>query len=162
RVPERDEERVLRVPRVVAGAGIDARDVAGVVLAPVELAGGQHVGAATTEAVVEQSIPFLDALRLAEELAAGGVAAVDGRDREVVPGGPVEVDDDRLVAERLGDRARDRSQELEQVSAGPNPRGDLEEASQRRYGWERWSCHRKTPFRGVDRHFRARDVPPKG
>ena len=60
--------------------------------------------------------------------------AVHGRDREVVPRRPVEVHDDRVVAERVGDGPRDRSEEIRQVLLGAHEAGDLEQPPKRGNG----------------------------
>jgi hypothetical protein len=53
---------------------------------------------------------------------------VDGDDLEVVPGRPLEADDDEAEVERLGDDARERAQQLAGRGAGAYESGDLEEA----------------------------------
>src|SRR5206468_6224526 len=86
------------------------------------------------EALVEQTLPLFERAHLAEELGPCRFAAVHRRDAEVVPGGPIEVDDDRLVAERLRDRPRDRRQELGKVTFHAHELRDLEEAAERTDG----------------------------
>ena len=97
----RDEERVVRMPRVrvVADRQVGRERVE--VARPVELAVGEEVGAALQEARVEQRVPVRDLPHLAEQRFARLVAAVDRRDDEVVPFAAVEVDHDRPERERV-------------------------------------------------------------
>jgi hypothetical protein len=130
-VAQRHEEGVLRVPGVVAGARLDVRDVRGVVglRRPVVLARVDDIGAAAAEPLVEQRLPGGDPAHLAEQVRPGGVVAVNRRDPEVVPRAAIEVDDDGAVAERLGDRAGDRGEQLGQVALDAHESRDLEERS---------------------------------
>ena len=108
-MPHRHEERVLRVPGIIPAARLQVGNVArGVALGrPVVLSGPHDVRAAALEALVEQRLPLRDPAKLAEQVLARSLVAVDRRDAEVVPRSTVEVDHDRAVAERLGDRSRE-------------------------------------------------------
>ncbi len=117
------------VPSPASNCGNVARVV--VDHAPVELAGAHDVGAAPRETVDEQALPVGEVANLAEQLLLRGVAPVHRRHAEVVPRGPVEIDDDGLVPERLGDRPRDRGQELER---SPPARTSLVTSSRPRSG----------------------------
>jgi len=133
RMPHGDEERVLGMPSIGAGPRLERRNVTRLVVdrGPVEIAGLYDIRTTPGEALVEQALPVAEVADLPEQLRPGSVAAVHRRDGKVVPRGPVEIDDHRLVAERSGDRPRDRRQELEQVSACAYEPRDLEEASKR-------------------------------
>jgi len=133
RMPHRDEERVLGMPGIGASPRLERRNVARLVVdrGPVEVTGLHDVRATPGKALVEQALPVAEVAHLPEQLRPRGVAAVDGRDAEVVPRRPVEIDYHRLVAERFGDRPRDRRQELVQVAACAHEPRDLEESSKR-------------------------------
>ena len=133
RMPQRHEQCVLGLPRVGAGPGLHIRDVArGVALGrPVVLARLHDVRPAAPEALVEERLPFGDPAHLAEQLRARDLVPVDRRDAEVVPRAAVEVDDDRSVAERLGDRAGDRREQVVEVALGAHEPRDLEEGAER-------------------------------
>ena len=94
--------------------------------------GGNDVGAALQEAPVEQRLPVVDLAHLAEQRLARPFAAVDGADHEVVPFAAVEVDDHRPERERVGDRPRDRQEEVGQLVARPDEARHLEQSAQPR------------------------------
>ena len=128
------EELVVRVP---AERALDewrpGRDEAGAVVPrPVEGVVRNEVGALLEEPRVQQAVPALPAVDGAQQRFANGVAAVDGFDVEVVPFGPVDVEDDGLVAEGLGDGAGDRLQHRADVRAATDGAGDLEQPLERR------------------------------
>ena len=155
----RHEERVERMPRVVADARRAIRKIeVPAVFRPVELAGRDEVRAALAETVGEQRLPVLDPAHEPDEDGLGLGAAVHRRALEVVPLRAVEVDRDGLVAERLGDDARDRTEEAREVVGGANEPGDLEEATKRR---DRGSSAATTagPSR-THRHGTGLHVPP--
>ena len=128
---QRREERVVRMPgvRVVAHRQVGRERL---VLAPVELAGGDEVGAALQEPLVEQRLPVGRLPNLPEERLARLVAAEHGRDDEVVPLAPIEVDHDRAEGERIGCSAGDRREELRELFTGSHEARYLEEAAQPR------------------------------
>ena len=113
-VTHRHEERVLGLPRIVPPARLRVGDVArGVALGgPVVLARLHDVRAAALEALVEQRLPVAEPSHPAEQVGLRSLVAVHGRNPEVVARTAVEVDDDRPVAERLGDRSCNCRQEL--------------------------------------------------
>ena len=82
------------------------------------------------EALVEQRLPLRAPADLAEQLLTRDLVAVDRRDVEVVPGPAVEIHDDGLVAERLGDRPCDRREQPGEVALDADELRDLEEASE--------------------------------
>ena len=103
-VAERDEQLVLRLPRVRDRAGRAGRHVAvAEVRLPVERALLDHVGAAAVVLGREDRVEPRAGVRRAEQRRAGLLVAVDARDDEVVPLGPVHVDHDRAEAERPPD-----------------------------------------------------------
>ena len=131
--PHRHEERVVGMPGAGVVAHLEVRRVhAAGVLVPVELAGRDDVGAALQEALVEQRLPVVDLADLAEQRLARPFAAVHGADHEVVPFAAVEVDDDRPERERVGDRPRDRQEEVGQLVARPDEARHLEQSAQPR------------------------------
>ena len=81
---------------------------------------------------MEQRLPAVPVVDLAEERLPNERAAVDRLDVEVVPLGPVDVEDDRLESERLGDCARDRVQDGTDVGAASHCPADCEQALQGR------------------------------
>ena len=101
-------------------------------IVPVELAGRDEVRAALQEPRVEQRLPLGRRLNLAEQRGPRVVAPVDGRDDEVVPLAAVEVDDDSSEGERVGDRARDRPEELRQLLAGAHEARHFEQPAEPR------------------------------
>ena len=159
-VAHRHEESVERMPAVRARAGRDVGDVAFAVR-PVELAGLQEVGAAPREVLREQRLPLLDRANVTDQRLARLGPAVDGRDVEVVPRRPMEVDRDRRVPERFRDHPRDRREQLGKVVALANERRDLDEAAQRRDGWKRRLSQGRRSSR-VHRVHRHAARPPLG
>ena len=99
---------------------------------PVELALRHEVRAALQEPLVEQRLPVATWLHLAEQRLARLVAAVDGRDDEVVPFAAVEVDHDRAEPERVRDGPRDRREELRKLLARADEARDFEQAAEPR------------------------------
>ena len=95
---------------------------------PVDLPVADEVGATVTEAVGEQRLPVAPRAGRTQQCVPRVRVPVDGRDLEVVPGGPVEVDHDRLPAEPRRDRRRDR---LEQVLELALPADEVRELEQR-------------------------------
>ncbi len=131
-VAHRHEERVERMPRVLADAGLLVREIK--VLAgrpPVELARGHDVRPAPVETLREHRLPLLDPAHVADERLPRRLVTVHRRGLEVVPLRPVQVDRDRAVAEGLGDHARDRHQELRDVVGRADEPRDLEQAAER-------------------------------
>ena len=130
---ERHEELVVRVPAVRAvDERIPGRDEADAVIPrPVEGVVRDEVGALLEEPRVQQAVPALPAVDRAQQRLANGVAPVDGFDVEVVPFGPVDVEDDGLVAEGLGDGAGDRLQHRADVRAATDCARDLEQPLKR-------------------------------
>ena len=96
---------------------------------PVERPVRDQVGAAALEALVEERRPGGPVERVAEQRPAGVVGAVHRRHLEVVPGGPVEVDDDGVEPERRRDRIRDRLEQGRLLGLVPDEPGDLQEAA---------------------------------
>ena len=130
-VPHRQEERVLRMPRVLAGPRREIGNVRLAGRAPVELARGNVVRAAAQEPIGEQARPLLDRAHAPEEDRSRLLAAVHGRHFEVVPLRTEQIDDDALVAERLRDRPRDRAEQIGKILVGAHEAADLEQALQR-------------------------------
>ena len=111
---------------------LPGRDEAGAVIPrPVECVVRDEVGALPEEPRVQQAVPALPAVDGAQQRLANGVAPVDGFDVEVVPFGPVHVEDDGLVAEGLGDGAGDRLQHRADVCAATDGARDLEQPLER-------------------------------
>ena len=129
-VEHRHEQLVVGVPGVGVGARLPGGDVplADVAL-PVERPVRDQVGAAALEPLVEERGPRGPVERVAEERPARVVGAVDRRHLEVVPGGPVEVDDDGVEPERRRDRIRDRLEQGRLLGPFPDEPGDLQEAA---------------------------------
>ena len=134
-VAQRHEERVLGVPGVGAVGHLEVGDEGDrLVPGPVELVPGQQEAAVALEAQVEERLPLRPGARAPEQRVAALVGAVDGLDAEVVPGRPVERDDDGAVAHGLGHGGGDRGQQrVEVVLAAHEPR-DLEQAGEPRDG----------------------------
>ena len=127
----RHHQRVVRLPRVGRVGDLELRRVDLHPLAgPVVLAGGDEVGALLEEALAQQPGPVLHAGGLAHQQLLRRLVAAHDDDLEVVPGGAVEVDDDRAVAQRAGDRAGDGFQHGAQLATGADRGGDVEEAAQ--------------------------------
>ena len=91
-----------------------------------EALGFQNVCAALVEPDTQRVTPHA-----AEQRVPRRRVAVHDRDLEVVPLGPVEVDRDRAVTERLADCACDRAEHLRQLLLRAEEPRDLEEASKR-------------------------------
>jgi hypothetical protein len=86
------------------------------------------------EAQVEQRLPLRPRARAPQQRLAALLGTVDGLDAEVVPGRPVQRDDDGAVAHRLGHGGGHRGQQrVEGLLAAHEPR-DLEQAGEPRHG----------------------------
>ena len=96
---------------------------------PVEGSVRDQVGAAALETLVEERLPGAPVERVSQQRTAGVVRAVHRRHLEVVPGGPVEVDDDGVESERCRDRRRDRVEQGRLLGLGSHEPGDLEKAA---------------------------------
>ena len=131
RGPQRHHQRVVGMPRARV---VDDRDVGRVgpqaVTAPVVLAGGHEVGAVAEEARGDQHVPVRPPRGLAHQQLLRLLVAEHDDDLEVVPGRAVEVDDDRAVAERAGDRGGHGGQHGRERVAGAHGRGDVEQTAQ--------------------------------
>jgi hypothetical protein len=129
-VEHRHEQLVVGVPRVGRCARLPVWHVAPADVAlPVEGSVRDQVGAAALEALVEERLPRAPVERVSQQRPAGIVGAVDRRHLEVVPGGPVEVDDDGVESERCRDRRRDRVEQGGLLGLGSHEPGDLEKAA---------------------------------
>jgi hypothetical protein len=107
RAAEGHEERVVGLPGVGVGAGLDVGYVgAAGDLLPVEALGGHEVGAPPLEARCQERHPGLAEGGLAEQRLDRLVVPHRGRGEHVVEGRAVDVHHHRVVAERLTDRAR--------------------------------------------------------
>src|SRR5213076_467809 len=73
-------------------------------------------------------------VRCPEQRGADLVVAVHGGGDEVVPGGPVDVDDDAAVAERLADQASDAIEGGLELTRGADPARSGERVAQTREG----------------------------
>ena len=82
------------------------------------------------EALAQQPRPVLHAGGLAHQQLLRLLVAEHDDDLEVVPRRAVEVDHDRAVAQRAGDRAGDRFQHGAQLATGADRGGDVEQAAQ--------------------------------
>ena len=134
-VAQGDEERVLGVPRLRVVDGLELRDVARrLVLGPVELVPGQEEAAVALEGRVQQRRPLLQRPARAQQRVTGVVGAVDGRDQEVVEGGPVERDDDGAEPHRVRDRRGHRREQAVEVVALAHEATGLQEAGEARDG----------------------------
>jgi hypothetical protein len=69
-------------------------------------------------------------VRGSQQRGADIVVAVDGRCDEVVPGGPVDVDDDAAIAERLADQAGDAIEGSVELPRGADTTGCGERIAQ--------------------------------
>ena len=128
---QRDHQRVVGVPGVGVVGDLEHRRVgADRVLVPVVLAGGDEVRAVAQEALAQQPRPVLHPGGLAHQQLLRLLVAEHDDDLEVVPRRAVEVDHDRAVAQRAGDRAGDRLEHGAQLTAGPDRGGDVEQAAQ--------------------------------
>ena len=129
----REEECVLGVPAVGTPAGRAVGHVAPGAgrRVPVVGAGLDHERAAPLEPRLEERRPLVPRAHLPEQESPRRVVAVHGGDGEVVPRGPVEVEDDGAIAERLRDRPRDRREQLGEIPFRPHEFRDLEEAAKR-------------------------------
>ena len=133
----RHEERVERMPGVVAGSTFAIGHVEVVRdRRPVELASRHDEGAPAVEALRQERRPLLDRASGTEQGPLRRLVAVDSGRLEVVPRGPVHVDRNRPVAERLGDHARDRPEQLGNVVGGADQPSDLEQHAKRRERWK--------------------------
>lgn len=126
---ERDEQRVVGLPRVRVVERQEVRHVRGRVLR-VDLLGRHEERAVALEARVEVGVPRLVRRARAEEGGARVVGAVHRDDLEVVPRGAVGVDGDGAVAEDVGDRAGGGVEELLQLRLRAHEARDLEEAGE--------------------------------
>jgi len=128
---QRHEQRILGVPGVGIIADRDVRGDRQHVVLPVVLPSGYEVDAAALEPVIQQRRPRVPAAAGAEQLLDRLLVVVAHRGHlEVIPGRPVEVDHDRLVAERVGDGAGDRVQHLGQRLVIAHHAGNVQEAAQ--------------------------------
>src|SRR5205085_809804 len=91
---------------------------AGSELVPVEGAVGHEVSAAVEEPLGEHAAPDVPPARITEQQLAGRIGAVHGRRAEVVPGGPVDVQDDGAESERFGRGAGDGGEEMVELVSG--------------------------------------------
>src|SRR5205814_3024348 len=121
--------RVVAAPGAGRGVGgTDAVGDLGAVLAQDDLR------AAAIEAVVQERRPLGPGVRGPEQRGADLVVAVHGGGDEVVPGGPVDVDDDAAVAERLADQASDAIEGGLELTRGADPARSGERVAQTREG----------------------------
>ena len=96
---------------------------------PVDAAGRDEVRAAVVEALLQQLAVLGPRRRLAHELLARRVVALQQHDLEVVPGGPVAVDADALEAGRAADRLGDGGEHgVGLAAAGPERTADRQDA----------------------------------
>jgi hypothetical protein len=130
-VAHRDEECVLGIPRVGMARARSLRNVARPERAPVDRSARDVVGAAPLEAVGEEHRPVLAGTRIAEQRRPSLRVPVHGRDLEVVPLRPIEVDRDGPVAERLADGSGDSVEQRRKILTRPQKTGYLDEAPQR-------------------------------
>ena len=129
--PHRHHQRVVGMPGVGRVGDLELRRVDLHPLAgPVVLAGGDEVGALPEEALAQQPRPVLHAGGLAHQQLLRLLVAEHDDDLEVVPRRAVEVDHDRAVAQRAGDRAGDGFQHGAQLATGADRGGDVEQAAQ--------------------------------
>ena len=120
-----------QLPGVVAGIAGGHVRARGVRL-PVDLAVRDQVGAVMQEALLQERLPHRALAGVAHQALARLRAAVHGRDGEVVPRGPVEVDGDGREAERARDRPGDGREQIIQLVLTPDKPRHLEKASQAR------------------------------
>ena len=130
-VAHRDEERVLGIPGVGVARTASFRHVARPERVPVDGAARHDVGAAPLEALGEEHRPVVAGPRVAEQHRLRLLVPVHGRHLEVVPLGPVEVDCDGPVAERLADGSGDGVEQRRKILTRPQKTGHLDEAPQR-------------------------------
>jgi hypothetical protein len=134
-VAQGDEEGVLGVPGVGAVGHLDVGHEGDArIEGPVELVPGQQEAAVRLEVQVEERLPVAPRALAAEQRLAALGRAVDGLDAEVVPGRPVERDDDGPVAHGLADRGGDRGQQGVEVLLAAYEPGDLEQTGEPRDG----------------------------
>ena len=128
-VAERDEELVSGLPGARDRALGRARDVpVAEVRAPVELPLVDHVRAAAQELRVHDRVEPFAGVRRAEQRLDGLLVAVDAADDVVVPLGAIEVDDDRVQAERGADSRGDLVEQAVGLVAHPDEADDVDEA----------------------------------
>ena len=97
---------------------------------PVEAVVWNEVRPGAQEPRMKERLPAVPVIDLAEQRLAHGRAAEHGLHVEVVPFGPVDVEDDGLEAERLGHRAGDRVEDGADVGTAAHRAADLEQALQ--------------------------------
>ena len=131
RVPHRNEEGVLGIPRVRMRLALPVWRIARAERVPVDGTVRYVVGAAALEARVEQHDEVRSVARGAEEGRPCVFVSMHDRDLEVVPRGPVEVHRDRAEAEGLADRPRNRVEQGRKILPRPQKAGHLKEAPQR-------------------------------
>ena len=93
-----------------------------------------QVRAPAQEAVVEHLAPHVPAAGVTQQRLAGVLGAVHRGRAEVVPGAPVQVQDNGAESERLGGGARDRRQQVIEVLVAADEPGHLQQATQSRKG----------------------------
>ena len=130
-VAHRNEERVLGIPRVGVARPPSLRHVARPERVPVDRAARHDVGATPLEALGEEHRPVVAGPRVAEQHRLRLLVPVHRRHLEVVPLGPVEVDGDGPVAERLADGSGDSVEQRRKILTRPQKAGHLDEAPQR-------------------------------
>src|SRR5207248_10815694 len=81
---------------------------------------------------VEQRLQAVPVVDLAEQRLPDERAAVNRLEVEVVPLGPIDVEDDRLESERLGDCARDRVEDGTDVGPASHGPADRKQTLQGR------------------------------
>jgi hypothetical protein len=130
-VAHRDEERVLGIPGVGVARAASCRHVARPERVPVDGTTQHDVGTAPLEALGEEHRPVLAGPRVPEQHRLRLLVPVHRRHLEVVPLGPVEVDRDGSVAERLADGPGDGIEQRRKILTRPQKTGYLDEAPQR-------------------------------
>ena len=130
-VAHRNEERVLGIPGVGVARPPPLRHVARPERVPVDGAARHDVGATPLEALGEEHRPVFAGPRVPEQHRLRLLVPVHRRHLEVVPLGPVEVDRDGQVAERLADGSGDSVEQRRKILTRPQKAGHLDEAPQR-------------------------------
>ena len=118
-VAHRDEERVLRIPRVRMARPPSLRHVARPERVPVDRPARHDVGAAPLEPVGEKHRPVLARARIAEQRRPCLLVPIHSRHLEVVPLGAVDVDRDGPVAEGLADGSGDGVEQRGKILTRP-------------------------------------------